>query len=208
MKNIVQNIVFDFGRVICDFDHGKFVEFLKTHNAQVSSLADFYQKSQLLAYEAGQISTQQFINNVHSIIDAEVKESEVIDAWVNIFKPFPEMLSFMRILKTKYRVFVLSNTNELHWRYISNLLEGSSHAHDMLGSFQAGALKPDPKIFHSACERFKIQPAESVFIDDIAEYVDGARALGWHGIQHQTFATTETALKALGICVPGEQSTA
>jgi epoxide hydrolase-like predicted phosphatase len=61
---------------------------------------------------------------------------------------------------------------------------------ELIISAEVKITKPDPRIFHLAVERLQVQPAEAVFIDDIAENVEAARKEGLHGIQYLEFEQT------------------
>jgi putative hydrolase of the HAD superfamily len=52
----------------------------------------------------------------------------------------------------------------------------------LVWSYQLGIAKPDPAIYRYALEKLGTQPAETLFIDDKAENVEAAVALGMKGI--------------------------
>jgi putative hydrolase of the HAD superfamily len=56
---------------------------------------------------------------------------------------------------------------------------------ELIISAKVGMVKPDPRIFHLAVERLRVQPAEAIFIDDIEENVEAARGEGLIAIQYQ-----------------------
>jgi 2-haloacid dehalogenase len=68
-------------------------------------------------------------------------------------------------------------------------------------SHEVGLLKPDPRIYELALQRFGLRAERTVFIDDIPTNVDGARAAGLHGIHYQNPDQLRLELTKLG--VPG-----
>jgi HAD superfamily hydrolase (TIGR01509 family) len=60
-------------------------------------------------------------------------------------------------------------------------------------------MKPDPRIFRQACDRFGLEPHEMFFVDDSARNVDGARALGFHVHHFTDPAALRPALEAAGL---------
>jgi epoxide hydrolase-like predicted phosphatase len=96
-----------------------------------------------------------------------------------------KLLDTIRDLHPRYKVGLLSNAWDnlpltLHERWnIDGLFD------ELIISAKVGIVKPDPRIFHLAVERLRVQPAEAIFIDDIAENVEAARGEGLIAIQYQ-----------------------
>jgi epoxide hydrolase-like predicted phosphatase len=101
-----------------------------------------------------------------------------------------KLLDYIRSLHPRYKVGLLSNAwddlrQTMHERWnIDGLFD------ELIISAEVKIVKPDPRIFHLALERLQVQPAEAVFIDDIAENVEAARKEGLKGIQYHNFART------------------
>lgn len=51
-------------------------------------------------------------------------------------------------------------------------------------SFEVGVMKPDRKIFEDSLSKLKLRSKECVYVDDIKDYVEAAKALGIHGHQY------------------------
>lgn len=105
-----------------------------------------------------------------------------------------KLLEFIRDLRPRYRVGLLSNAWEdlrqtLHARWdIDGLFD------ELIISAEVGMVKPDPRIFHLAVEKLGVQVGEAVFIDDIPENINAARLEGLNAIQ---FLDTDQTLAAL-----------
>jgi putative hydrolase of the HAD superfamily len=64
----------------------------------------------------------------------------------------------------------------------------------VISSRDAGAAKPDPRIFQAAIERLGRRAGEVVFVDDVLGHVEAARGLGFEAVH---FVTTEDAIRQL-----------
>ena len=100
------------------------------------------------------------------------------------------LLEYIRKLHPRYKVGLLSNAwddlrQTMHERWnIDGLFD------ELIISAEVKMVKPDPHIFHLALERLGVQPAETVFIDDIIENVEAARRVGLFAIQYQNMPQT------------------
>ena len=63
--------------------------------------------------------------------------------------------------------------------------------------------KPDPRIYHIACERLGVQPAEAIFLDDLGVNLKAARALGMATIKvDETQRAIDELEQLLGFALP------
>jgi len=103
------------------------------------------------------------------------------------------LLDFMRGLRKKYKVGLISNAwSGLRPWIVSRKFEDAFDA--MTISAEVGVMKPDARIFQIALEKLGVSPSESVFLDDFPENVVGARAIGMQAIH---FIQPEQALEEL-----------
>ena len=72
---------------------------------------------------------------------------------------------------------------------------------DVIVSGREGMAKPDRRIYELVVERFGVDPARAVFIDDKTVNVDAARGVGFHGIVFTTTERLRKDLRALGLPV-------
>lgn len=194
----VNNIVFDIGRVLLDFNHDRFFTNLEQHGAIYSDKTlSTVEELKLLEFEHGYISDEEFISMVNKKLTKKLPSEIIAQCWHNIFDPVPEMLNLAKELKKTKNVFLLSNTNNLHWQHMIDKYDFDSLAHGRLASCEVGSMKPDPKIYKSAEERFNLIPAETVFIDDIERNAKGAVEVGWKAIHHRNFNQTFEILNQL-----------
>ncbi|MEW6717796.1 MAG: HAD family phosphatase [Chloroflexota bacterium] len=105
-----------------------------------------------------------------------------------------DLVGYIRSLKGDYRTALLSNA----WSDLRQVIHNHWHIDDafdeMIISAELGLMKPDPGIYRLALEHLAVQPERSVFIDDMLENVEGARAVGMQAVH---FRNREQALEDL-----------
>jgi HAD superfamily hydrolase (TIGR01509 family) len=109
------------------------------------------------------------------------------------------MIALARALKGRTRRFVLSNTNAIHMDYVFTHYPFIHDFDGLILSHDVGLMKPDARIYRLALEKFGIEPRRTVFIDDILANVDGARAVGWHGIHYRNAEQVRQELTKLDV---------
>lgn len=186
MHNI-KNIIFDLGGVILNID------FKKTNDAFHSlglenfgqHINQFHITDLFIQYETGQIDDIEFIENVAKLSDKPMSQDEIIDAWNALLLDFPrERIDLLKKIKTKYRTFLLSNTNSLHLKefqqrlhneqgvYLEDLFEKAYYSHVVQ------LRKPHADIFNLVLQENNLDPAETLFIDDTESNFPEAQKLG------------------------------
>lgn len=95
-----------------------------------------------------------------------------------------------------FRIGVISNTNAIHASWLRNHIPELAAFAAVVFSVDTGLRKPDPAIFRLALERLSVPAHSTLFIDDIAEFVVAAQALGMAGIVHQRWDTTQSTIES------------
>jgi putative hydrolase of the HAD superfamily len=105
-----------------------------------------------------------------------------------------ELVDYIRALRPKYRTALLSNA----WDNLRSVLTDTWKIADAFNcltiSAEEGIMKPDAQIYQIALDRAGVAPDEAVFVDDFAHNIQGARAVGMHGIH---FLNPDQALNDL-----------
>lgn len=185
---MIKNIIFDFGDVFINLDKNA----TKVHLAALGH----YQitpelESLAIQYEKGLITTSFFLNEAEKLLPNTL-QSQLIQAWNAIILDFPDhRLSFIKDLvnHANYRLFLLSNTNELHIQKVVEHM-GTKNYLAFKACFEAFYLsheihlrKPEPEIFKMILESHALKAEETLFIDDTKEHIEAAKNLGittWH----------------------------
>ncbi|MCZ8285071.1 MAG: HAD-IA family hydrolase, partial [Bacteroidia bacterium] len=110
----------------------------------------------------------------------------MLEAWNAMLLDFPlHRLELLKALKSKYRLFLLSNTNETHVReFEASLLNSQGYQNlepffeKVYYSCRMGMRKPDTEIFDYVLKENKLVPEETLFIDDTIHHIEGALKTG------------------------------
>ena len=108
---------------------------------------------------------------------------EFKDIWNDIFEENPEVNAIIKYLKNKgFPIFLLSNTNELHFSYIKERYPIVHSLDEWILSYEVGARKPKKKIYDAVFEKTDIARDETFYIDDKEPYVEAAKSFGLQGM--------------------------
>ena len=181
---MIKNIVFDFGDIFINLDKKLFAEELqKIHISQESEEV----LPILQQYEMGLVSTDKFLTFFEERLS--VSQDKLKKAWNSILLDFPkERLRFIQNLSEskKYRLFLLSNTNDLHISWIQKNWGMEQYNafkicfEQFYLSHEINLRKPNNNIYEFVLTTNKLAPKETLFIDDTKENTDAAKALGIH----------------------------
>lgn len=96
---------------------------------------------------------------------------------------FPGAKELLTMLRPRFRLAVLSNSNELHWERSTNRLGVTGLFEVAISSHQVGLYKPDPQMYLIALDRLGVSPDSVMFFDDVPANVAAASALGNRAFQ-------------------------
>lgn len=195
----MQSIVFDIGWVLLHLQPRRLLALLNAHGASLHTLEQVTSRIGLLAHESGRLDGSGLLAEIAALAPRPVPLESVHTAWVDMFDPQTAMFELAARLKPRYRIYLLSNVGSLHWDHLVERYRMHELGHDVLRSYEAGVMKPDPAIYALAEQRFGLEPALTVFLDDRAENVQAARERGWQSFVHRDYAQTLGHLRALGV---------
>jgi 2-haloacid dehalogenase len=195
----IRNVVFDIGWVLVHLDYSPLTTFLKEHGANVSNMRDVVSRIELERHETGELHGDGLLENLSRLGSRPMDPIALRARWLDMFDLQVPMVSLAHRLSDRYRVHLLSNVGDLHWAHLSREFRLHRLGHGALPSFVAGVMKPHARIYEEAERRFDLDPACTVFIDDLEPNIAMASARGWHGIRHTKYHETLGALAALGV---------
>lgn len=202
---MIKNIIFDFGKVLVDYDFDRFFAMLRDENPHHEAFDEFMQLVlDSSTYQALDKGERPFAEYVAMYKQQYPRCADLIDAFDTRFQEIvtneiADMRPLLHSLKQHgYRVLGLSNWStkvyDTMQRFeIFNLIE------DRVLSCEEHLLKPDAAIYRCALQRFGIEADETVFVDDRADNVAGAQAVGIHGITFTGAVPLRQALTKLGV---------
>ncbi|RPI72966.1 MAG: HAD family phosphatase [Ignavibacteriales bacterium] len=191
-------IVSDLGNVLIPFDYMiAFKKLEKIETGLGQRFLDQYKENYDFhrRFESGLISEDEFLTKLSGFINDKVDRNTLIDAYSKIFKVNEDVVSLLPELKKRYRLVLLSNTNIVHQKYAWSEYEFINYFEKLILSHEVGACKPEPKIYKAVEAYTKLPPEEHIFIDDIFEYAEGAKQMGWDAIQFKNYKQLVEELK-------------
>ena len=186
---MIRNIVFDLGGVIMTICQEEAIKRFKSIGLKnVEDYLNPYTQTDIFGdIEEGKISAEQFRAKLSELIGKEVTYEECKFAWLGYRQDVPlRNLDILRKLKAQgYKLILLSNTNPFMMSWgLSGEFDGNgnsleSYFDSLYLSYKLGVMKPNKKIFQYIIDKEKIQPGESLFIDDGERNINAARLLGF-----------------------------
>jgi putative hydrolase of the HAD superfamily len=200
----IQLIVCDFGGVICSFDYRIFCERLAarvgrtTEEVHAQVFGDTLQQR----FERGRMSALSYHRCIMDRLGGSVPYDEFFPMYGDIFTEIPATCALLERLRLRYPLYLLSDTNEIHFGYVLQRVGVLRHFREFVVSYQLGMLKPEPGMYREVLGRSGLPAAACVFIDDRPGNVDGAIRAGMHGIRFESAAQCTAALAALEVAAP------
>jgi putative hydrolase of the HAD superfamily len=187
---MIKNIILDLGGVILNIDYHRPVAAFEKLGApgMEKVFSQAFQIDILNQFEVGAIDAPTFRASLKKILNIPQVSDEAFDqAWNSVLLDFSKAaLDFIATLKPKYKVFLLSNTNEINLKKIFEEMISQTYFEGLFDeayySCRLHDRKPNPSIFQKILKRHGLKPAETVFVDDSAQHIEGARSVGIHAI--------------------------
>jgi len=194
-------IIFDLGGVVINIDYNATIDAFKSLGIQ--NFEGLYSQAQQLnlfdAFEVGQTSASEFRDGIRALTGMALTDHQIDTAWHAMLLDFPpERASLLRAVRQNYSTYLLSNTNEIHFKaYLkgskqglgpevrAELFDGEYYSHLI------GKRKPNPDVFQHVLIQNNLNPNETLFIDDSLQHIEGARSVGIHAY-HLDAANGET----------------
>jgi putative hydrolase of the HAD superfamily len=187
--NTIKNIIFDYGNVIFNIDFNRVADAWKKlgiHNSH-----EFYGHRQqdpvFNLLERGEITPPEFRNRIRELTHKpQLTDQQIDQAWNTIFVGIPKgNHELLQQLNNKYRTFLLSNINAIHYDYVHNYLKKEYGIDNNDALFEktyyshlVGKRKPEKAIFEQILTENNLDPAETLFIDDSPQHLEVAKELG------------------------------
>ncbi|AKJ65496.1 HAD family hydrolase [Kiritimatiella glycovorans] len=199
--NPIRNILFDLGGVLIDIHRMRGLRRLTALglHGMVGLAGEF---------ERGVIDEAQFRDRVREAAGRDLGDRQIDTAWNEIIGAVPPgHIAMLDELKERgFRLFLLSNTNAIHYRECERTFRAVSGGVPMSGffehiflSYELGMTKPDPAIFRHVARRAAIDPGVSLFIDDDVRNTIAAAKEGFRVHRHDPAQGALTVANVLGV---------
>lgn len=195
---MTRNILFDLGNVLIDVDIRRTLRAYKTLTPSLSLIGQGGRnggqadrligksntiitvgdllgagESDLVAkYQVGAISTDEFLDTILTICKPGTTRQDVVDAWMAMLVGIPEARyrKLKALHEAGYKLYVLSNINELHAEWTREQLKGIPFE-AMFFSNEIQMAKPDARCYEHVIRETGIVPEETLYIDDLPENI-------------------------------------
>jgi epoxide hydrolase-like predicted phosphatase len=185
-------IVFDLGGVILNIDYHltrKAFEKLGVRNFDEmysQSGADMLFRE----LETGKISEENFYNEMNKCTGLQLSPAEINQAWNAMLLDFREdSLQFLDLLKKKYKLFLLSNTNHIHIKEFNKIYTRKKREKPFINFFdkayfscEIGLRKPDGACYEWVLKKERLVPEKTIFVDDSIQNVEAAKLAGMQAV--------------------------
>lgn len=180
---MIKNIILDFGDIFIDLDKSATPKAMEAfgYSELTPELSVLFN-----TYEKGLITTDDFIAQIKNTFP-KASEKDILQAWNAILLDFPDYrLEFLEQLakEKKYRLFLLSNTNDLHIEFVKKQMGTKKYSRfknafeQFYLSYEIFLRKPDVEIYDYVLKQNNLNPLETIFVDDTKENTDAAATLG------------------------------
>ncbi|NPD46964.1 MULTISPECIES: HAD family phosphatase [unclassified Lentimicrobium] len=192
---MIKNIIFDFGGVIYDINHN--LSKIAFEKLGVENFDELYghqiQAKTFEKMERGELELDVFRDELRKVIPKNVSDQQIDDAWCGLLLGFDtKKLDLLKSIGRNYRIFLLSNSNEIHYmRFIEELNEYfnfRSLFEDVWFSHEKGMRKPEPEFYMGLLINNDLKASESLFVDDLETNIFAAKNIGikTHYIQNDS----------------------
>lgn len=199
---MIDAVIFDIGNVLLKFDYLVAARRLMAHNG----LAELPAREPIVAakeaLEGGRILRAEFLRLVRPEFSHTGSDEEFLAMWEDIFEENLPMTRFAGDLAARgVPTFLLSNISCIHHDFIFRRYPVFATFRDGVFSYLAGSLKPEPRIYEAAIAQFGIDPARTLFIDDLPANIAAAEERGLRGLvyDHRDHAAAAEKLRAFGL---------
>ena len=188
MSAKIKNIIFDLGGVILDIDETIVYKELEKMGISTLELARSKEFTELMSkFDTDIYTAPTFRKRMKALVHQEKMTDQKFDAiWNAMLLDIPrERIEAIEKVKKHYKIFLMSNTNVIHYDlYVRDLqLRFGYHEFDELFnksyfSFAEHLEKPDPRFFELILDHEGLLPEETLFIDDTEKNIKVAQSLG------------------------------
>lgn len=193
----IKILVFDLGNVLIPFDYNIIIN---NFNNIEPRLGDKFEKLYAENYhvhesfEKGKMSLDEFSRIMLTWLDNKIDRETFYKIFSNMFTLNKELIALLPVLKKKFPLVLLSNTNYIHQKYGWEKYDFLKHFDKLVLSHEVGFRKPEKGVYEAVENYTGESPEAHLFTDDVLEYVEAAKNLGWEAVQ---FTSTNNYKKAL-----------
>lgn len=201
---MIKNIVFDFGNVLVEWNPQNIVSKVFP-DANDSKLVEVIFRSPIWReLNTGKLTEQEVITHFHQTLAINLEQLQHLFLEIKHTQhPVPgshELLAKLHQMDNYSLYGLTDNVHEII-AYLKERYTFFDYFKGVVTSANVGYLKPSPEIYQYLLTTYNLNPLETVFLDDIAANIEGAKLMGMHGIQFQNTLQCITELKKLNVII-------
>ena len=183
----IHNLVFDFGGVIYQIDFNRQKKAFSDIGIQgfEKLYSQANQNSLFCDLETGKLSEHDFREKLADLIGKSMSQEKIDELWNSILIDyFHDNVSLLQKLQSRYRLFILSNTNSIHYQFYAGQFM-NKYGFDLnelfeksYWSFKIGMRKPNNDIFEKIITENGLTRQNALFIDDTIQNIKSAEQFG------------------------------
>ena len=198
---MIKTVIFDIGNVLVDFCWRKAFQGYGLEGEALEKFADATVRHQAwVDLDEGIITTEEAIE-AYAKVAPEYREymERIYEDMTTMLKQYDYAIPWIKELKERgYNSYILSNWSKPAFDCCEhNALSFLPLVDGAVFSYRERLIKPDKRIYETICNRFDINPAEAVFLDDSEGNIISAREFGLHAIHFKGYEQGRAELEAL-----------
>jgi len=202
LLNNIDNIIFDLGGVILEIDLDIIKQgFAKLGFNKNETGVELFKNNPIFnKFEKGEIAPKVFQSEIRKACPKNFTDEQFYKVWNSVIINYPkENIELLKSLQSKYKTFLLSNTNEIHYNFYTEMLNKEfgiknldSLFYTAYYSHTSGMRKPDKEFFELVLSENNLNPEKTLFIDDFIENIETAKSLGIKTVHLTDFNLVES----------------
>jgi putative hydrolase of the HAD superfamily len=202
---MIKALIFDLGNVLIFFDWKIAERRLNEIQGGLGTLTTKFLKennSIIRNLEKGKLTEDEFLNMIKSHLNSKIDKITIAKIFSEIFWENSELTKLLPELRKNYKLFLLSNTNIIHRKFGWDHYNFLKNFDKLFLSYEVGFAKPEEEIYQLVIHSIDLNPSEVLYIDDIEEYVNAAKNLGWNAVQFKSNEKLIEDLKGFNVILP------
>jgi FMN phosphatase YigB (HAD superfamily) len=193
MPRQITAIALDLGNVLVRVDHLRFCRGLAalTQRSPQEVYTAVFESGLEPGYDTGRLSSRDYYLGIMNRLRLSLPYPRFCRLWCDIFDPMEGMEELVAHLAERFPLFLLSNTNPLHFASIQERFPGLLRPFQaFILSYQVGSRKPEGEIYQALIRQANQDPGQILYLDDQLPLVEAAREQGlraWHFTSPEDF---------------------
>jgi putative hydrolase of the HAD superfamily len=185
---LLKNIIFDLGGIFMNLDYNRTERaFIELGISQFPDMFTQHLVNDLFEQlETGKVSPEEFYQNFRVATNSSLTDNQIKTAWNAMLLDFPvERLAWLENIGKKYKIFLFSNTNQIHYDAFLEIFRKDTGVQELNGYFikayyshEMSMRKPYAASFQYILNEQHLLAAETLFIDDTYKNIVGAEEAG------------------------------